>query len=41
MNAYVQPRVHSYLERLSIDLAELGFSGDLYIMLSSGGLIHC
>lgn len=38
VNAYVQPRVHGYLDRLTIDLAALGFEGDLSIMLSSGGL---
>ncbi|GAA4338390.1 hypothetical protein GCM10023144_35380 [Pigmentiphaga soli] len=38
VNAYVQPRVHGYLDRLGTDLAALGFDGDLYIMLSSGGI---
>lgn len=38
VNAYVQPRVHGYLDRLTGELAELGFGGDLSIMLSSGGL---
>ena len=38
VNAYVQPRVHYYLDRLVDDLAALGFAGDLSIMLSSGGL---
>lgn len=38
VNAYVQPRVHGYLDRLSDDLAAIGFSGDLYIMLSGGGI---
>lgn len=38
VNAYVQPRVHGYLDRLTDDLAALGFEGDLSIMLSSGGL---
>lgn len=38
VNAYVQPRVHGYLEKLTGDLAALGFDGDLSIMLSSGGL---
>ncbi|WP_343675822.1 hydantoinase/oxoprolinase family protein [Paraburkholderia heleia] len=38
VNAYVQPRVHGYLDRLSGALASTGFSGDLYIMLSSGGI---
>lgn len=38
VNAYVQPRVHGYLDRLKDDLAALGFDGDLFIMLSSGGI---
>ena len=33
VNAYVQPRVHGYLDRLAGDLAALGFGGNLYIML--------
>ncbi|MAU21620.1 MAG: methylhydantoinase [Martelella sp.] len=39
VNAYVQPRVHGYLNRLSDDLRGLGFRGRLSIMLSAGGLI--
>jgi N-methylhydantoinase A len=38
VNAYVQPRVHAYMNRLRADLAALGFAGDLYIMLSGGGV---
>ncbi len=38
VNAYVQPRVHGYLDKLVGELARLGFEGDLSIMLSSGGL---
>lgn len=38
VNAYVQPIVRGYLDRLVADLAALGFDGDLSIMLSSGGL---
>lgn len=38
VNAYVQPRVHGYLDRLTDELTRLGFAGDLSIMLSSGGL---
>ncbi|MDR6530197.1 N-methylhydantoinase A [Caulobacter rhizosphaerae] len=38
VNAYVQPRVHAYMNRLQEDLAALGFAGDLYIMLSGGGV---
>ena len=38
VNAYVQPRVHGYLGRLSEALGEAGFRGDLRIMLSGGGV---
>ena len=38
VNAYVQPRVHGYLDRLEDELRALGFDGDLHIMLSSGGI---
>ena len=38
VNAYVQPIVHGYLERLEEELAALGFAGNLSVMLSSGGL---
>ncbi len=38
VNAYVQPRVHDYLESLAGDLLAVGFEGDLLIMLSGGGL---
>lgn len=38
VNAYVQPRVHAYMSRLSSDLARIGFDGDLFIMLSGGGI---
>lgn len=38
INAYVQPVVRNYLDRLVRELAALGFAGDLSIMLSSGGL---
>ncbi|MDZ4128539.1 MAG: hydantoinase/oxoprolinase family protein, partial [Hydrogenophaga sp.] len=38
VNAYVQPRVHAYMSRLTADLAGIGFEGDLYIMLSGGGI---
>jgi N-methylhydantoinase A len=38
VNAYVQPLMHAYLDRLGRDLAALGFDGDLRIMLSSGGI---
>lgn len=38
VNAYVQPRVSGYLDRLTGDLKRMGFRGELSIMLSSGGL---
>lgn len=38
VNAYVQPRVHGYLDRLTRDLNDLGFKGRLSIMMSAGGL---
>jgi N-methylhydantoinase A len=38
-NAYVQPRVDSYLGRLEQDLERAGFRGAFFLMQSSGGLI--
>jgi N-methylhydantoinase A len=38
VNAYVQPVVSAYLDRLEARLHELGFAGTLGLMLSSGGL---
>ena len=38
VNAYVQPVVGAYLDRLESQLAEQGFAGTLSLMLSSGGL---
>ena len=38
VNAYVQPRVQGYMNRLLDDLRYLGFGGELYIMLSGGGI---
>ncbi len=38
-NAYVQPLVDRYLERLRAALAEQAFSGRFYLMQSSGGTI--
>jgi len=37
-NAYVKPITASYLQKLSDRLATLGFAGQLFIMLSSGGI---
>jgi len=39
MNAYAQPMVTRYLEKLQGGLRELGFQGRLYIMASNGGTI--
>jgi N-methylhydantoinase A len=38
VNAYVQPPVTAYLSRLERELSQIGFVGQLSIMLSSGGL---
>ena len=37
-NAYVQPLMQRYLDKLEADLVRLGFAGNLYIMLSGGGI---
>ena len=37
-NAYVQPLVERYLDRLGDDLAGQGVEGELHVMLSSGGI---
>ncbi|HMK80671.1 MAG TPA: hydantoinase/oxoprolinase family protein [Xanthobacteraceae bacterium] len=37
-NAYVQPLMRRYLERLESRLAAIGFAGRLYVMLSGGGI---
>ena len=37
-NAYVQPLMQSYLERLAVQLRTAGHGGTLYIMLSGGGI---
>ena len=37
-NAYVQPLMQSYLQRLDEKLKKLGHDGRLYIMLSGGGI---
>ncbi len=38
-NVYVQGRVESYLTELQSRLEKLGFRGNLYMMLSSGGIV--
>jgi N-methylhydantoinase A len=37
-NAYVQPLMRRYLDRLEASLAGIGFAGRLYVMLSGGGI---
>ncbi|WP_043362857.1 hydantoinase/oxoprolinase family protein [Belnapia sp. F-4-1] len=37
-NAYVQPRMRRYLDKLEADLVDIGFAGRLYVMLSGGGI---
>jgi N-methylhydantoinase A len=37
-NAYVQPLMRRYLDRLETSLAQIGFAGRLYVMLSGGGI---
>jgi N-methylhydantoinase A/oxoprolinase/acetone carboxylase beta subunit len=39
INAYVQPLVHGYLERVRHGLAEEGCPAKLFVMTSSGGMI--
>ena len=39
INAYVQPMVDHYLERIETGLQQWGFKGKLYIMTSSGGTV--
>jgi N-methylhydantoinase A len=37
-NAYVQPLMRRYLDRLETKLGAIGFAGRLYVMLSGGGI---
>ena len=39
-NAYIKPLADSYLELLSREIAALGISAPLFMMLSNGGLTH-
>jgi len=39
LNAYLQPVVSSYLDRLEKGLAEKGFAGDILIVQSNGGVM--
>lgn len=38
-NVYVQDRVERYLRELQARLARLGFTGSLFLMISSGGIV--
>ena len=40
-NAYVKPIARRYLHKLRSEVQHLGFRGDLYIMLSNGGITTC
>ncbi|MBB3896658.1 hydantoinase/oxoprolinase family protein [Roseococcus suduntuyensis] len=39
-NAYVRPLAETYLDRLEAELKHAGIPGELFLMLSSGGLTH-
>ncbi len=39
-NAYIKPLADSYLERLAGEIAALGITAPLFMMLSNGGLTH-
>jgi N-methylhydantoinase A len=40
-NVYVKPIARRYLNKLRVEVQQLGFPGDLYIMLSNGGITTC
>jgi N-methylhydantoinase A len=40
-NVYVKPIARRYLNKLRVEVQQLGFRGDLYIMLSNGGITTC
>ena len=40
-NVYVKPIARRYLNKLRVEVQQLGFGGDLYIMLSNGGITTC
>jgi len=40
VNAYARPKVESYLHDLDSSLRSAGFSGELFVMHSNGGMIH-
>ncbi len=39
-NAYIKPLAESYLDRMSGEIAKLGITAPLFMMLSNGGLTH-
>ncbi|MDP2084128.1 MAG: hydantoinase/oxoprolinase family protein [Gemmobacter sp.] len=40
VSAYVGPALHRYLTRLETELAIAGFAGDLFVILSHGGIVR-
>ncbi len=40
VNAYIKPLAESYLDLLASEIAKLGITAPLYMMLSNGGLTH-
>jgi N-methylhydantoinase A len=40
-NVYVKPIARRYLNKLRAEVQQLGFRGELYIMLSNGGITTC
>lgn len=40
VNAYIKPLAESYLDSLAAEIAALGISAPLFMMLSNGGLTH-
>jgi len=40
VNAYVGPKLKKYLDSLMLELSQLGFKGDFFVMLSSGGIMN-
>lgn len=40
VNAYVGPALKTYLTRLETRLSEAGFTGDLFVILSHGGIVR-
>ena len=40
INAYIRPKIISYIDKLESGLAGDGFGGSLFIMSSAGGILH-